>query len=216
VAKRNSKLRIQNSHFLCVNLCQSVVKYLYKLAEINMNFLDLANKRYSVRNYKDSPVPKEQLERCIEAARLAPSACNSQPWKFIIVDQPQLRNHLAKAAFEGLLDFNHFAFSAPVLVLVVSQKQKISAKLGGIVKGRDFRLMDIAIAAEHFCLQAAELGLGTCMLGWFNQKKVRKTLSIPTLERVELIISVGFAANETTPDKKRKPTSEISSYNSFS
>jgi len=193
-----------------------VVEYLYKLEEINMSFLDLANKRYSVRNYKDTPVPKEQLELCIEAARLAPSACNSQPWKFIIVDQPQLRSLLAKAAFEGLLDFNHFAFSAPVLVLIVSQNQKISAKLGGIVKGSDFCLMDIGIAAEHFCLQAAELGLGTCMLGWFNQKKVKKILSIPKLKRVELIISVGFAADQTTPAKKRKPTNEILTYNKYS
>ncbi len=181
-----------------------------------MSFIDLANKRYSVRNYKDTLVPKEQLERCIEAARLAPSACNSQPWKFIIVDEPQLRSQLAKAAFEGLLDFNHFAFNAPVLVLIVSQKQKMSAKLGGIIKSRDFHLMDIGIAAEHFCLQAAELGLGTCMLGWFNQKKVKKTLSIPTLKRVELIISVGFAADETTPAKKRKPINEILTYNKYS
>jgi nitroreductase len=192
-----------------------LVKYLYKLKEINMSFIDLANKRYSVRNYKDTLVPKEQLERCIEAARLAPSACNSQPWKFIIVDEPQLRSQLAKAAFEGLLDFNHFAFNAPVLVLIVSQKQKMSAKLGGIIKSRDFHLMDIGIAAEHFCLQAAELGLGTCMLGWFNQKKVKKTLSIPRLKRVELIISVGFAADETTPAKKRKPINEILNYNKY-
>jgi len=181
-----------------------------------MTFIDLANRRYSVRNYKDTPVPKEHIEVCIEAARLAPSACNSQPWKFIIVDQPQLRSQLAKAAFEGLLDFNHFVFSAPVLVLIVSQRQKISAKLGSIVKGRDFHLMDTGIAAEHFCLQAAELGLGTCMLGWFNQKKVKKTLWIPTLKRVELIISVGFAADETTPKKKRKSTDEIRTYNKYS
>ncbi len=181
-----------------------------------MSFIDLANKRYSVRNYKDTLVPKEQLERCIEAARLAPSACNSQPWKFIIVDEPQLRSQLAKAAFEGLLDFNHFAFNAPVLVLIVSQNQKMPAKLGGIIKSRDFHLMDIGIAAEHFCLQAAELGLGTCMLGWFKQKKVKKTLSIPRLKRVELIISVGFAADKTTPDKKRKPITEILTYNKYS
>jgi nitroreductase len=193
-----------------------LVKYLYKLEEINMSFIDLANKRYSVRNYKDTLVPKESLERCIEAARLAPSACNSQPWKFIIVDEPQLRSQLAKVAFEGLLDFNHFAFSAPVLVLIVSQKQKMSAKVGGIIKSRDFHLMDIGIAAEHFCLQAAELGLGTCMLGWFKQKKVKKTLSIPRLKRVELIISVGFTADKTTPDKKRKLINEILTYNKYS
>ena len=90
-----------------------------------MSFLDLVNKRYSVRNYKTTPVPQETVVRCIEAARLAPSACNSQPWKFIIVDDPKLVKELAKAAFEGLLDFNNFAFKAPVLVLIVSRKAEI-------------------------------------------------------------------------------------------
>ena len=85
-----------------------------------MSFLDLANKRYSVRNYKKTPVPQEKINRCIEAARLAPSACNSQPWKFIVVDDPKFIKELAKTAFEGFLDFNHFAFKAPVLILIVS------------------------------------------------------------------------------------------------
>ena len=180
-----------------------------------MNFLDLANKRYSVRNYKNTPIPQENINRCIEAARLAPSACNSQPWKFIIVDDPELINELAKAAFEGFLDFNHFAFKAPVLVLIVSERQKLFAKFAGIVKKKIFSLMDIGIAAEHFCLQAAEEGLGTCILGWFNEKKVKKTLSIPKLKRVELIISVGFSADEKIPHKKRKSIDEILSYNKY-
>jgi nitroreductase len=180
-----------------------------------MSFLDLANKRYSVRNYKTSPVPQQIVVRCIEAARLAPSACNSQPWKFIIVDNPQLVKELAKAAFEGLLDFNNFAFKAPVLVLIVSQRQNLSAKFGSIVKEKNFSLMDIGIAAEHFCLQAAEEGLGTCILGWFNEKKVKKMLSIPMLKRVELIITVGFSADEKIPGKKRKTIAEILSCNKY-
>ena len=75
--------------------------------------------------------------------------------------------------------------------------------------------MDIGIAAEHFCLQAAEEGLGTCMLGWFNEKKVKKILSIPKLKRVELIISAGFSADEKIPHKKRKSIDEILSYNKY-
>lgn len=181
-----------------------------------MSFLDLANKRYSVRNYKNTPVPQEKLDRCLEATRLAPSACNSQPWKFIVADDPVLVKKLAKAAFEGPLDFNHFAFKAPVLILIVSERQKMVAKIAGVVKKKNFSLMDIAIAAEHFCLQAAEEQLGTCMLGWFNEKKVKKTLSIPKLKRVELMISVGFSADERTPHKKRKTMDEILSCNKYS
>jgi len=180
-----------------------------------MSFLNLANRRYSVRNYKTEPIPQEKVIRCIEAARLAPSACNSQPWKFIIVDEPELVNELAKAAFEGLLDFNHFAFKAPVLVLIVSERENLSAKFGSIVKKKNFSLMDIGIAAEHFCLQAAEEGLGTCIIGWFNEKKVKKILSIPKLKRVELVITVGFSADEKIPLKKRKSMDEILSCNKY-
>lgn len=180
-----------------------------------MSFLDLANNRYSVRNYTNAPVPEEKLNRCIEAVRLAPSACNSQPYKFIIINNPELKEKLAKAAFEGLVDLNYFAYQAPVLVLIVSDRQKISAKIGGLLKRKNFSLMDIGIAAEHFCLQATEEGLGTCMLGWFNEKKVKNLLSIPTLKRVELMISVGFSADEKSPDKKRKTVEEILIYNQY-
>jgi len=122
---------------------------------------------------------------------------------------------LAKVAFEGILDFNHFVFKAPVLVLIVAERQKASAKFGGIVKRKNFTQMDIGIAAEHFCLQATEEGLGTCLLGWFNEKKVKKMLSIPKLKRVELMISVGFSADDNIPDKKRKSIDKILSYNKY-
>jgi nitroreductase len=99
---------------------------------------------------------------------------------------------------------------------VVSERQKMFAKFGGMVKGKNFSLMDIGIAAEHFCLEAAEEGLGTCILGWFNEKKVKKILSIPKLKRVELIISLGFSADEEIPHKHRKSIDEILSYNKYS
>ena len=180
-----------------------------------MSFIDLVSKRYSLRNYKDTPVEREKIDRCIEAVRLAPSACNSQPWKFIVVDEPELKNELAKVAFNEILEINGFAFKAPVLVLMVSERQKVFAKFAGIVKKKNFSLMDIGIAAEHFCLQAAEEGLGTCMLGWFNEKKVKDILSIPRAKRVELMISAGYSADDSVPAKKRKSTDEILSYNKY-
>lgn len=181
----------------------------------DMSFLDLVNRRYSVRNYRSDPVGREKIGRCVEAGRLAPSACNSQPWKFVVVDDAELIKELAMAAFEGILDFNHFAFKAPVLVVIVSARQKALAKFGGVVKRKNFSLMDVGIAAEHFCLQAAEEGLGSCMLGWFNEKRVKKTLSIPRLKRVELIISLGFSADGKIPHKRRKSVDEILSYNKY-
>lgn len=180
-----------------------------------MSFLELVRKRYSVRNYRTDAVPREKIERCIEAARLAPSACNSQPWKFVVVDEPALREKLAKATFAGLVKMNRFVAEAPVLVVIVGERQKLSAKLGGLVKDRDFSLMDIGIAAEHFCLQAAEEGLGTCMLGWFDEKAVKKLLGVPASKRVELVISVGFAADGAIPEKKRKTMIEVASWNEY-
>jgi nitroreductase len=181
-----------------------------------MSFLDLVNKRYSVRNYKNTPVPREKINRCIEAVRLAPSACNSQPWKFVIIDDTEIIKELAKTAFAGFPDLNQFALKAPVLVLVISERQKMLAKFGSVVKKKNFSLMDIGIAAEHFCLQAAEEGLGTCILGWFNEKKVKEVVSIPKFKRVELIISLGFSGDEQIPHKNRKSTDQMSSYNKYS
>ncbi|MCK4886841.1 MAG: nitroreductase family protein [Planctomycetes bacterium] len=180
-----------------------------------MNFLELANKRFSVRDYKQTPVAKVDIEKCIQAARLAPSACNSQPWKFIVIDEPQLKNKVAENAFKSLISMNKFAFKAPVLIIITAEKQKLTAKIGNIVKKKDFRLFDIGIAAEHFCLQAAELGLGTCMLGWFNEKKLKKLLSIPTSRTIELMISVGYSESDSIPKKNRKELNQILTYNSY-
>lgn len=182
----------------------------------DMDFLELVEKRYSLRNYDDTAaVCRDKLERCIEAARLAPSACNSQPWKFLVIDEAGLRERVARAAFDEALRMNEFAFKAPVLVAIVSQRQKFSAKIGGILKRKNYSLMDIGIAAEHFCLQAVEEGLGSCMLGWFNEKPVRKLLSIPRGRRVELIISVGYSADEKIGTKVRKSFEEITCYNEY-
>ncbi len=180
-----------------------------------MSFLELAKKRYSVRNYDTVSVSREKIIRCVEAARLAPSACNSQPWKFLVVDAPDLKDRVARAAFEGILDLNHFAYRAPILVLMISQRQKLSAKLGAILKKKNFSQMDIGMAAVHFCLQAAEEDLGTCMMGWFNETKVKKLLSIPIFKRVELILSVGYPADKNGSIKNRKQIEEILDFNQY-
>lgn len=179
-----------------------------------MNFIELAQKRQSVRKYSGQPVEIEKIERCIEAARIAPSACNSQPWKYIVVSDPVLKEKVARETFSIVAPFNKFALQAPVIVAVVMEKPTMLSQFGGRVKEKDFYLFDIGISAEHFCLQAAEEGLGTCMLGWFNEKKVMKLLEIPGRKRVGLLITLGYAAEEPR-QKKRKTSSEISSFNKY-
>ncbi|MDK2920183.1 MAG: hypothetical protein PWQ37_2916 [Candidatus Petromonas sp.] len=181
-----------------------------------MNFLELVTNRQSVRKYLEKRVEREKIERCLEAARLSPSACNSQPWKFIVVDKPELREKVAKATFSKVVSFNRFALSAPVLVVVVSENRNLAAKFGGMVKNIPYYLIDIGIAAEHFCLQATEEGLGTCMIGWFKEKEIKDLLNVPNKNRIALVITLGYPEQSNIRKKQRKDLNTIMSYNKYS
>lgn len=181
-----------------------------------MDFTNLIAVRQSVRSYEDRPVEKEKLDLLIEAVRLAPSASNSQPWKLIIVNDPELKNKVARATYSALISFNRFAPQAPVLAVIVIEKPKVIAQIGGKLKDREFSLIDIGIAAEHFCLQAAELRLGTCMLGWFDEAAIKQLLHIPEKKRVGLIITLGYAKEDDPLRKKiRKCPEEMCNYNTY-
>jgi len=181
-----------------------------------MDFKELITKRQSVRRYIDKPVEAEKIKTLIEAVRLAPSACNSQPWTLIFVDEPDLKDKVARATFNKTVAFNRFAVEAPVLAVLVIEKAKLVARIGGSIKNREFPLIDIGIAAEHFCLQAAALGLGTCMIGWFNEKKIKRILNIPDKKRVGLVITLGYAPDDYRfREKVRKPVGEMSRFNSY-
>ena len=178
------------------------------------SFLELARKRRSARKYLDKPVEREKLKLCIEAARLSPSACNSQPYKFIIVDDKIVRDNLAKAVFSGIYSVCKFAASASAFAIIVSQKQNITARLGNKIQDIDFRQVDIGIAAEHFVLEATELGLGTCHIGLFNKKKTAQILNIPKNYRAELMISIGYPA-ESPKAREKKNFDDIVSFNGY-
>jgi nitroreductase len=175
----------------------------------------LIRNRQSQRTYTDRPVEKEKLLRCIEAARLAPSANNSQPWKFIIIDEPGLKNAVAELTTTRMIPMNHFTKQAPVQVAVVREKTNISTAVGRILKDKNYPLIDIGITTAHFCLQAAAEGLSTCIIGWFDEKKIKELLNIPKSLRLELIILVGYPPTIEIRKKKRKETSDILSYNKY-
>ena len=175
-----------------------------------MSFLNLVRNRYSLRRYSPKAVPGESIERCLEAARLAPSACNSQPWRFIVVEEERLRTRLAERAFGGVYAMNAFAGKSPVLVVVVTERSRYAARLGGFLRGVQYSLIDIGIACEHFVLQAEEEGLGTCWLGWFNEKAVKRVLGLPRKTRVDIVISLGYAEEDEKQEKKRKSLGEMS------
>lgn len=181
-----------------------------------MSFLKLVNQRQSVRKYTNRAVEQDMLMRCLEAARLAPSASNSQPWKFIVIDKPKLKNKVAKETFSTLVSFNKFTIDAPVLIAITLEKPPIVNRIGGRIKKKSWKLIDLGIAAEHFCLQAEEEGLGTCMIGWYNEKAIKDLLHIPKQKDLALLISVGYAPEDYKVRKKtRKSMDEMSSLNKY-
>lgn len=179
------------------------------------DFLSLASQRQSDRAFDpERPVEKEKLQRILAAACIAPSACNSQPWHFIVVDDPELKNSVADATSSRVLGINHFTKQAPVHIVVVEEKPNLSAGFGSWIKDKNFAHLDVGITAAHIVLAAEDEGLGSCIIGWFDEDKVRKLLNIPSGKRVLLDIILGYS---TQPDrsKKRKDPNEVISYNRY-
>lgn len=179
-----------------------------------MDFKSLVLTRQSDRSYLDRPVEKEKLARILECARLSPSACNAQPWHIIVVDDPEIKNKIADATSEKILGMNHFTKQAPVHLVIVEEAANLTSNFGSWVKRKHFPLIDIGIIAAHICLAAADEGLGSCMIGWFDEGKLKKILGVPSSKRVQLIIAMGYPALNTRT-KIRKTIEKIVSYNGY-
>ena len=176
-----------------------------------MDFFSLIAQRESCRNYDPSrPVSREQLVRCLEAARIAPSACNSQPWSFVVVNRPDLSAQTAQYV-QGM-GMNKFSENCPAFIVVVEEKANLSARVGAVVKSQEYASIDIGIATAHLVLAATEQGLSTCIMGWFQEAKLKELLSIPKEKRIRLVIAVGYAASQELRPKKRKSLEEISTF----
>ena len=183
-----------------------------------MSLLDLIKHRKSCRKFDPSrPVAPEPIEKCLEAARHAPSACNSQPWTFVVVTDDAIRADICeKALCTGLYKMNDFCREAPVLVAIVSEKMRFWAAAGSPARDTRYYLIDIGIAGEHFALQAEELGLATCWLGWFDEKAVKKALGVPRGKRIDVMLALGYAdAGWRGRPHPRKSIGEMSSFNVY-
>lgn len=178
-----------------------------------MDFQQLVNSRQSDRAYdKERLVEREKLGRILEAGRLSPSACNAQPWKFVVVTNRELARKVGKAA--AGLGMNKFAKDAPVHILIVEESANITSLLGGKVKGKHFPLIDIGIVAAHIALAAENEGLGSCILGWFDEKEIKELTGIPESKRLLLDIVVGYPLKEKRK-KIRKPKEKVISYDRY-
>ena len=175
-----------------------------------MDFFQLITVRESCRNYTGEAVPREKLEAILNAARMAPSACNSQPWSFVIADSPDATRHAAECVQEG--GANRFTDKAPAFIIVLEEHAKLSPRIADKMDSQHFAQIDIGLVTAHICLAASALGLGTCIMGLFNEEKTKSYFNIPADKRVRLIISVGYSADQEPRKKSRKTLEEIAQF----
>ena len=171
-----------------------------------MNFREIAENRQSCRSYDaERAVEEEKLYRVLESARLAPSACNGQPYH-ITVCKGEAAKKVAKAV-QGM-GMNKFASDVPVMLVISEKPYVASAALGARVKKNDYRSIDIGILSAYITAEAAAEGLGTCILGWFDDEAIRGVCKLD--EPVRLVITLGYAkSSDTLRTKKRKELDEL-------
>ena len=166
-----------------------------------MNFLEIARARQSCRAYDSTrPVEQEKLDAILEAARLAPSACNGQPYHFTVC-----RGETARAVAKATMGMgiNKFADQAPVLVVISEEAYSKSAAMGAKIKKNDYRSIDIGIAAAYLTAEATAQGLGTCILGWLDDEKIRGICGLS--RTVRLVVTVGYPVDAPREKKRKKP-----------
>ena len=171
-----------------------------------MNFSHMVSLRESCRNFKTDPIPKEQLISIIETARIAPSACNSQPWHLTLA-MGESAKKVASCTQE--LGMNRFTDNCPAFIVISEEPATLSAKLGGAVKNQQYAQMDIGILTAHICYAAQDFGISSCILGWFNEERLREVTGIQKNRRIRLVIALGYAASDELRAKKRKELSDI-------
>lgn len=179
-----------------------------------MELKEIIEQRRSVRKFSDKPVEREKINACLDAARLAPSACNSQPWHYIVIDDPQVKEKFCGEVFGGAYHISKWAAKAPVLVAVVSDKGSFISRLGGLFRRTEFYLVDQGISGEQFVLRAWDLGLGTCWIGWLNADKAAKFFNLPKGKQIEHLIALGYPAEKPNA-RPRVTLQEMSSYNKY-
>lgn len=172
-----------------------------------MSFLDIARKRCSVRNFLPRDVEREKLLQVLEAARIAPSACNLQPWKIFVVENPERKMELYES-----YPRKWFAQAPVILVICADHNQSWKRH-----DGKDFADVDIAIAVDHMTLAAAALGLGTCWIGAFDELKCRKAMQLPAHLEPIVMLPLGYPEKTESPERhntRRKSLEEIVEWDS--
>ncbi|MGM9661494.1 MAG: nitroreductase family protein [Oscillospiraceae bacterium] len=180
-----------------------------------MDFLTVMEQRRSCRAYEAKPVAREDLLKIVEAGRLTPSACNSQPWRFIVVDEPEAKERLCDALVtdSGLCSCA-WRDQVPAFIALCEQEARIIPRAAAYFgTTQRFAQGDIGAAAMNMCHEAMDLGLGTCIIGTVDQKKMERHFGVPAGCEVRLVIAVGYAAEAPETAKVRKPLEEVCGFN---
>jgi len=172
-----------------------------------MDFKELILKRESCRAYADKPVEREKLIQIAEAGRLAPSACNSQPWFFTVAVSEEAVQKAADCVQH--MGRNPFASQAKAFIIVTEEQAALSPRVKDFFPSQHFAPLDVGIAVAHMALAASDLGLSTCIMGWFDEEKVWEVFPELKGRTVRLILSVGYAATDAVRPKTRKAPEEI-------
>ncbi|MDR2387846.1 MAG: nitroreductase family protein [Deltaproteobacteria bacterium] len=171
------------------------------------DYMELALKRQSTRQFADKPVEHEKLVKCVEAARLSPSGCNAQPWSFIVVEKPEVVAEVAKTTMQ--LGINEYIAKAKAFFVVVEEYAQLMPKIAKIVHSQYFAKGDLGAVSLSLCLEAQSQGLGTCMLGIFDRPKLRELFDIPKDKDIFIVIAVGYPSSDQVRTKDRKPLEEL-------
>lgn len=171
------------------------------------SFYDLTRKRYSCRQYSPRPVEREVVKAVLDTARLAPSACNRQPWVFVVLDTPELLDMAASCYGRDWLR------TAPAIIVACGEHDKAWHRPQD---GKDHTDVDLAIAVEHLCLGAASLGLGTCWICNFDASRLSELMGLPEGVEPIAMIPLGYPAEDAkVPEKTRKELDEIVRWGRF-
>jgi len=174
------------------------------------NLQEILLSRRSVRLFSDRPVTDEEITAVLEAARVAPSSNNTQPWRFIVVREKETIEKLAKAVPAGLNVINRWLSKAPCIIVCCGDPNPIYHRAAEKALPADLLIIDVTIATEHIVLAAAEFGLGTCWIGWVSDKRTKKLLNLPRKWRVIAMLAVGWPEKPLEPrELKRKTLREI-------
>ncbi len=168
-----------------------------------MDFLDLLKQRYSVRNFAKKEINRNDIDKMILAASLAPSACNKKPWKFIVINNENLKLELCNKAF-NTPTVNFFVKNSATIIVACSKTNFLVHKFCGFLQNVEYNLLDMGASIQNLILQATELGIGSCWIGWFNEKNIKKLLKIPFNYKVVSLIALGYEETESRKIEKIK------------